>query len=117
MFLTKDDMSVIKIGWEEKGWTGSRIWQEHPSCNCSRKAIKTLSTKIKSTRSGDCLKSSGHPLTASTYANMKKCEEFIPPQGVEPGSHYLIPKIVFHLQVSKSTVHRMVKRQKPNSFK
>lgn len=117
MVLTKDQIAVIKNDWEEKGWTAYRIWKEHPRFNCCRTTVEKLLKKIKLTGSGERLKGSGRPITASTEANEEECEELICSQEDEPGTHYSIREIAPHLEVGKSTVHRMSKKRKLNSFK
>ena len=110
MVLTKDQIAVVKNDWEERGWTAYRIWQEHPKLNCSRQAIKNLLKKIKTTGSGARLEGSGRPVTASTVKNEEEVEELICSQESEPGTHFSIRVIAPHLDIGKSTVHRIVKK-------
>ena len=117
MVLTNDQIVVIKNDYEEKCWTPYRIWREHPRFQCSRGVVEYLVKKIKKTGSAERRKGGGQPVTASTEVNKEEYEELILLQEDEPGTHYSVRKIAPHLEVSKSSVHRMVKRKKLNAFK
>ena len=117
MVLTSDQIAVVKNDLEEKGWTAYKIWQNHPSFNCSKPAIVNLVNKIKETGSGARRPGSGRPVTVATEENENEVEELICSQEDEPGTHFSIREIAPHLEASKSSVHRMAKKRKLNSFK
>jgi transposase len=115
--LTKDQIAVIKNDYEEKGWSAYRIWIEHPRFNCTQRTVKQLIKKIKQTGSGERRKGSGRPVTVSTDSNTEEVEELIQSQEEEPGTHFSIREIAPHLEISKSSVHRIKKKSKINWFK
>ena len=110
--LTADQIAVIKNDYEEKGWTAYRIWQEHPRFQCSRNTVEKLIRKIKETGSGERREGSGRPISATTDENADECEELAQSQDAEPGTHFTIREIADHQDVSKSSVHRMIKHKK-----
>lgn len=44
--FSNDDLTVIKISFEEKGWRGKRIAQEYPRNNWSRQSINRVINKL-----------------------------------------------------------------------
>lgn len=117
MVLTSDQKAVIKNDFEEKGWSSYKIWKEHPSFKCSKTAVTNLVNKIKETGSADRRYGSGRPVTACCDSNAEEVEELICSQEDLPGSHYSVREIASHLDISKSSVQRIVKRKKLKAFK
>ena len=51
MVFSNDDLVVIKISFEEKGWRGKRIVQEYPRKNWSRQSMDLVINKLIETGS------------------------------------------------------------------
>ena len=115
--LTADQLAVIKNDIQEKGWNAHKIWLEHPTFNCSRITIHNQVQKIKETGSKDRRKGSGRPITATTPEICAEVEELICSQEEEPGTHYSACEIAHHLEISRSSVQRMVQKEKIKNFK
>ena len=62
-------------------------------------------------------KGSGQKATAATSENEELVEELICSQEEYPGTHYSIRKIASALSVSKTSVHRIVKRTGFSAYK
>ena len=86
-------------------------WKEHPSFECSRLAVHNLIKKIKEIGSTEHRKGSGRPFTSTTEENASIFEELDRSQEDKPSSHNSIRKIAPWISVSKSPVHRLVKKK------
>ena len=117
MVLTDKQKAVIENDFNEKGWNAYKIWKEHPSFECSRMAVHNLIKKIKETGSTERRKGSGRPVNATTEENASIFEELVCSQEDEPGTHNSIRQIAPHILISKSSVHRLVKKKNLNCYK
>ena len=117
MVLPFEHVCVIKNDYLYKKWTGYTIWKNHPEFNCSRNAIYNHIQKYKDTGEWTRKSGSGRPVIASTEENADATEDLIQSQEDEEGSHVSIRDIAKHLDISKSTVHRLAKARKINSYR
>ena len=117
MVLTDKQKAVIENDFNEKGWNAYKIWKEHPSFECSRMAVHNLIKKIKETGSTERRKGSGQPVTATAEENASIFEELVCSQEDEPGTHNSIRQIAPRLSISKSSVHRLVKKRNLHCYK
>ena len=115
--LTPDQKAVIMNDFIEKGWSAYKIWKEHPRFGCSRGAIEKLVYKIKETGSTERRNGSGRPITATTPDISEECEELICSQEDRPGTHFSVREIARQVNVSKSSIHRIVKKKNLHAFK
>ena len=115
--LTDKQKAVIENDFNEKGWNAYKIWKEHPSFECSRMAVHNLIKKIKETGSTERRKGSGRPVTATTEENASIFEELVCSQEDEPGTHNSIRQITPRISISKSSVHRLVKKKNLHCYK
>ena len=117
MVLTDKQKAVIENDFNEKGCSAYKIWKEHPSFECSRMAVHNLIKKIKETGSTERRKGSGKPFTATIEENASIFEELVCSQEDEPGTHNSIRQIAPRISISKSSVHRLVKKKNLHCYK
>ena len=117
MVLTNKEKAVIENDFNEKGWNAYKIWKEHPSFECSWMAVHNLIKKIKETGLTEHCKGSGWPVTATTEENKLIFEELVCSQEDELGTHNSIRQIAPRILISKSWVHRLVKKKNLHCFK
>ena len=117
MVLTDKQKAVIENDFNEKGWNAYKIWKEHPSFECSRMAVHNLIKKIKETGSTERRKGSGQPVTATTEENASIFEELVCSQEDEPDTRNSIRQIASRISISKSSVHRLVKKKNLHCYK
>ena len=113
MVLTDKQKAFIENYFNEKGWNAYKIWKEHPTLECSRIAVHNLIKKIKETGSTERREGSGRPVTATTEENASIFEE----QEDEPGTRNSIRQIAPRILISKSSVHRLVKKKNIHCYK
>ena len=80
-------------------------------------AVYNLIKKIKETGSTERRKESGRPVTATTEENALIFEELVCFQEDEPGAHNSIRQIAPQISISKSSVHRLVKKKNLHCYK
>ena len=117
MVLTDKQKAVIENYFNEKGWNAYKIWKEHPSFECSHMAVDNLIKKINETGSIERRKGSGRPVTATTEENASIFEELVCSQEDEPGTRNSIKQIASRISISKSSVHRLVKKKNLHCYK
>ena len=117
MVLTDRQKAVIENDFNEKGWNAYKICKEHPSCKCSCMTVHNLIKKIKEAESTERRKGSGRPVTATTEENASIFEELVCSQEDEPGTHNSIRQIAPRISISKSSVHRLVKKKNLHCYK
>ena len=83
----------------------------------NRIAIHNLIKKIKETGSTDRRKGSKLPVTATKKESASIFEEFVCSQEDEPGTHNSIRQIAPRISISKSSVHRLVKKKNLHCYK
>ena len=104
-------MAVIENDFNEKDWNTYKIWKEYPSFECSRMAVHNLIKKVKETGSTERRNGSGRPVTATAEENVSTFEELVCSQEDESGTHNSIRPIAPRISISKSSVHRLVKKK------
>ena len=114
--FSANDKAVILNDFEEKGWTPYRIAQEHGGKGWVESSVRRLLKKYQETGSTDRRPGSGRPKTATTEENEDDVEEMICSQE-EPGTHVPPRKIAHQLEVSHTSVRRMIKNRGINQFK
>ena len=117
MVLTYKQKVFIENDFNEKGWNTYKIWKEHPSFECSRMAFHNLIKKVKEVGSTERRKGSGQPVTATTEENTSIVGELVCSQNDEPVTHNSIREIAPRISISKSSVHRSVKKKNLHCYK
>ena len=112
MVLSKEDRIIIEACYKEKGWTAGRVLREFPGKNWKRRAIERLIKNIRETGNALRKSGSGRPKTASIQENIDYINENICSQEEKPGSHLSQRKIAQNLDISQTTVHRIIKKNK-----
>ena len=111
MVLTDKQKAIIENDFNKKGWNAYKIWNKHPSFECSSMAVHNLIKKIKETGPTERRKGKGRAVTETTEENASIFEELVCSQEDEPGTHNFISQIVLRISISKSLVHRLVKKK------
>ena len=75
MVFSNDDLAVIKILFEEKGWRGKRIVQEYLRKNWSRQSINRVINKLIETGSVARKPGSVGTTTATTVENSESVDQ------------------------------------------
>ena len=83
----------------------------------NRIAVHKLIKKIKETGSADRRKGSKLPVTATTKENESIVEELVCSQEDEPDTHNSIRQIAPRTSISKSSIHRLVKKKNLHYYK
>ena len=117
MTLSEKDKIIIENDFREKGWSAYKICKEHEEKKWVLSSVKRLVKKIRVTGSIERKKGSGRPVTACTEENEQFVDEEICSQENRPGTHTHPREIAEKLDISHSSVRRMVKKRKNNQFK
>ena len=117
MVLTHKQKAVIENYFIEKGWNAYKVWKEHPSFECSRMAVHNVIKNIKGTGSTERRKGSGRPVFSTTEKNASIFEELVCSQEGESGTHNAVRQIAPQILISKSSVHRLVKKNNLYCYK
>ena len=116
MVFSDEDKAIIKNDYEEKGWSAYRIWKEHPAKGWVESSVRRLIRKFEATGSMDRRSGSGRPRTATTEENAEVVEELISSQE-EPGTHTHPRTIAEELDISHTSVRRIIDEHGYNQFK
>ena len=108
MVISEEDKIIIQIDVEEKNWTAYTIWREHPSKKWDRVSVWRVVKKLKETGTIKRRKGSGRPVTATTDQHQAYVDDAIFSQDEEEGTHEPPSKISKSLDVSRSSVKRMI---------
>ena len=114
--FTDEDKAVIRNDYDEKGWNAYNIWKEHPSKGWVESSVRRLIRKYEETGSMDRRPGSGRPRTATTQENAEIVDEEISSQET-PGTHTHPRTIAEELDISHSSVRRMIDENEYNQFK
>ena len=117
MVLSYKDKIIIENDFLEKGWSAYKICQQHEEKQWVLSSVKRLIRKIKNQGSIERKKGSGRPITACTPENEEFVDEEICSQENLPGTHTHPREIAEKLNVSHTSVRRMIKKKKNNQFK
>jgi len=117
VFFSKDDWAVIVTCFTEKGWTGTRIAKEFPNKKWNYGSINRVLAKYRQTGSIDRKKGSGRPVTAMTDENLAEVEQLFQSQDDKAGTHKSQRQTACIINVSQSSVQRMLKRRRLHAFK
>ena len=79
--------------------------------------VHNLIKQIKKTGSTEGPKGSNRPITATTEENTSIFEELVCWQEDKPGTHNSIRQIAPRISISKSSVHRLVKKKNLHCYK
>ena len=110
MAFTKEDKVLIKVLRQEKGFGAKRLLKEFPNKNWSVNSLNKLLQKIDWTGSVDRKPGSGKTRKARTAQNVDSVKELVLSQEDAPGTHRTIRQITRELDISRSSVHRIVKQ-------
>lgn len=110
MAFTKEDKVLIKVLRQEKGFGAKRLLKEFPNKNWSVNSLNKLLQKIDRTGSFDRKPGSGKTRKARTAQNVDSVKELVLSQEDAPGTHRTIRQITRELDISRSSVHRIVKQ-------
>ena len=117
MGLTDKQKAVIENDFNEKDWNAYKIWKEHPRFECSGMTVHNLIKKIKETGSTERRKGSDRPVTAITEENASIFKELVCSQEDEPGTYNSIRQIAPRISISKSSIHRLVRKKNLHCYK
>ena len=117
MKITEEDKIVIKNDFLEYGLNANQIWNNHKAENWDRVSVWRVVQNVKKTGSIKRKPGSGRPVTATTEENQAIVDELICSQEDDEGTHEPPRKIAETLQVSRSSVKRMIKASEINQFK
>ena len=117
MVFSNDDLAVIKILFEEKGWRGKRIVQEYPRKNWSRQSINRVINKLIETGSVARKPGSGRPTTATTVENAESVDQLCQSQENAPGTHQSQRKMASTLNISRRSVQRILSKKQLKAYK
>jgi hypothetical protein len=113
--LTTEDLCVIKVCFEQKGWRGARIVQEFPNKHWNCRTVDRTIKRLESYASVDYRKH-GAARTVTTAANQDLVETMLLSQENQPGSHLSHRRAARRLNISRTSVRRMAKRAGIKSF-
>jgi len=112
-----DEDKVIIRHYIEKEYTAYEIWKQNPEKNWHYSKVKRAVKKFKEYGTMDRKKGSGRPRSARTAENEAFVEEMICSQEEEPGTHASPREIARELEISHSSVRRIVEDKGYNQFK
>ena len=112
MVLSEKDKIIIENDYLENGWTAYKICQEHQAKHWVLSSVQRPIQKIKETGSIKRRKGFGRPVTACTPENEQFVDEEICSQDDKPGTHTAARAIAEKLNVSHTSVRRMIVRRK-----
>ena len=101
----------MKIDFEGKNWHACCIRREHLTLKCTKQAFINILKKSRKNRSGELFKDSRKPSTATTTVSEEVVEELSLSLD-ELGSHLLVQQIAPQLNISKSSVHTIIRKEK-----
>lgn len=110
MAFTDEDKIVIKVLRQEKGYSARKLIAEFPNKQWTLSGVNKLIRKIDATGTIDRKPGSGMRRTISTDVNIEAVESLILSQDSQPGTHRTIREISRELQMPKSTVNDIIKR-------
>ena len=108
MSLSSDKV-IIKYYQLDKGYGKWELLTEIPDRDCTLKGLRNLVKKTDQTGSIDRKSGSGRPRSAWTNDNIEYAEEKTLSQETNPGSHSTPAEISKRLDISESSVQRIVK--------
>ena len=117
MLFSKEDKTIIKNDYEEKGWSAYKIWKD-----CSLKIwtytfVKRVLKRFKDSDTINREEGSGRPRSVTTEENTDLIEELIFSQEEAPHTHVAPRKIAKQTGISRSSIRRMIKRRNFRQFK
>ena len=116
MVFSDDDKAII-THYYQKGYTPYKIWKDNPEKGWDKTSVKRLVKRYVKYGTMKRQKGSGRQVTATTQENQEAVEELICSQEEQPGTHLSPRNIAQELNVSHSSVCRMVKRKGIKQFK
>ena len=119
MVLSTTDKAVIRTLFLEKGWRGARIVKELPGQFRNRNAVNRVIKRIEETGGEQWKRKEGTGRQPKvTDQIVEEVKELAASQEDNPGSHLSQRKIANRLDLSKTTVQRVIsKRLKMKAFK
>lgn len=116
MVFSEEDKAIIKHFYL-KGYTAYRIWKENPEKGWHKMSVQRLVSRFVKHGTMERQKGSGRPVSVTTKENEEAVEELICSQEDEPGTHQSPRNIAEHLEISHSSVRRIIEKKGINQFK
>ena len=113
MVLTDKQKAVIENDFNEKCWNACKIWKEHQSFERFCVAFHNLIKKSKRLGRQSVVKEAADPLPQQ----QKKTSQFLRSLFARNSTHNSIRQIVPPISISKSSVHRLVKKKNIHCYK
>ena len=113
MVLTDKQKAVTENDFNEKCWNACKIWKEHQSFERFCMAFHNLIKKSKRLGRQSVVKEAADPLPQQ----QKKAGQFLRSLFVRNSTHNSIRQIVPPISISKSSVHRLVKKKNIHCYK
>lgn len=110
MVFSEEDRAAIKLLRQEKGYGAKRLLAEFPGKQWTRSGLDKLLRKIDATGSVVRKPGTGQWRTVTTDETIKAVEELALSQENKPGTHRTVREIARELDVKKSTVHNIIKK-------
>ena len=108
--VTDEFVAVIKNDYLYHNLKPYGIWKKHTEFGCTRQAIEKIIWRYKETGLWTRKPGTGAVATASTEENLDETETLIQSQE-EEGTQKSVREIAEHLDVGKSSVHRMAQKK------
>lgn len=115
MVFSEEDKAIIKHYFDDKGKTAYSIWKDNPEKNWDKRSVAKLIERYVKRGTMDRKPGSGRPRRATAEV-IEEVEELICSQE-EPGTHVPPRTIAAELDISRSTVHRILDDSDINQFK
>ena len=116
MVFSDADKAIIEH-FCKKGYTPYKIWKENPEKKWNRTSVHLLVKRFRELGTMKRQKGSGRPITVTTPENEAAVEDLICSQEESPGTHLSPRNIASELNISHTSVRRMVKRKGMKAFK
>jgi len=110
MVFSSEDLVVIKVLRQEKGYGSKGLLTEFPNKSWSSTAVKRLLRKVDACGSTNRKCGSGRKRTVRTAANVDAVEELCMSHENAPGTHRTVREIARDVGISKSTVHNVIRK-------
>ena len=110
MGFGSEDVVLIKVLRQEKGYGSKRLLTVFPNRSWSSTAVNRLLRKIDAFGSTNRKRGSGRKRTVCTAANVDAVEELCMSQENAPGTHRTVLEIAREVGISKSTVHSVIRK-------
>ena len=108
MVFTGDDKVLIKNLYLIKGYGPTKLINEFPEKNWTKRGLDKLLKKIRDTGTSDRKDGSGRPRSARTEENVSSVEDLVLSQEGQPQTHRSVRQIAREIGIHRSSVHRII---------